>query len=187
MKSKYMVWGIPLVILVVILFLIINSKKEIFFKFQPPEQVVENGWKVYRNTKYGFEFKYPPNYITFYVPSTDLKSLIPASKESNSITLIDKANQEQVLCCEPNTLSFNILNTAQTPEELIDLLKKDGRVKAVNRITFAGQSAYEIDGYGGFASPYRTIIIMNGGNRIYITEDINNEIENQILDSFVFN
>jgi hypothetical protein len=188
MKSKHWVLGILLAILVVIFVFIINSRKEILsFKSKSIEQVTENDWNVYRNTKYGFEFKYPESYITFYTVSSTSETLIPVDENSSSITLIDEKNKSQLFCCEPITLSFNILQTTQTPEEFIDLYKKEGGVKNVNKITFAGEPAYEIIGYGGFASPYRIIIIKKGAMWTHITEQANNDIDNQILDSFVFN
>jgi hypothetical protein len=185
MKSKQIA-GILVIIILGIL--IIINKKELFpIQNVATQYIEENNWITYENTKYGFEFKYPPNYLIFYTISSITEgTLVPAEEDSSSITLINEESKSQLFCCEPSTLGFNIVSKDLSIEEFIKTLKDNGRVKDVNKINFHGKSAYEIIGFGGFSSPYRTIIFDTGNNFMFIHEDSNIEIENQILNSFNF-
>lgn len=77
-----------------------------------PDETVN--WQVYRNEKYGFEFKYPNDYKLSDKP---LKEVSENRDVSASLFIIKKINEE---VGQPPIIYLGITNTTKSPQEFID-------------------------------------------------------------------
>ena len=122
---------------------------------QPADETAD--WKTYTNTKYGFEFKYPQSYSI-----QDIKEGIVAVKSmSNSgpANLNVQINQEGSL----NSLSL---------DEIMQAKLKSSSTANVQKITIAGQPAYEGVSLG-MVSSY-AVYLKNGNNFFELMFDTGN-------------
>lgn len=71
-------------------------------------------WQVYKNEKYGFEFKYPDDYK---LSDKFLKEVSENRDVSASLFIIKKINEE---VGQPPVIYLGIINTTKSPQEFID-------------------------------------------------------------------
>ncbi len=153
-----------------------------------------SNWKTYTNTKYGFEFKYPQDWVleTNYQSDENLIAVI-----SSPETI--KVRRDCYEGCGPDILFsyyssiseiHNVKANNIVVKNLSDYVYKSILVSNPQKITFAGYNAYEVTKLG--YSVYFTIMIEKDGHIYQIlfgndgSKQELDETENKILSTFKF-
>jgi hypothetical protein len=156
----------------------------------PEAKVDETGdWLTYTNKEYGFEFKYPQDWVvnngnTISILSPEWQKIIKDEKNSE-YSMYYQGNS----CSYCFNISINPKITSQTLEQYI-LENQGGFSGTPKKIKFAGESAYEvieigiltIDGIIVKKDNYLFDIELIPGNKTATTE----KIENKIFSTFKF-
>jgi len=138
-------------------------------------------WKTYKNTLYGYEFKYPSDIIPYdnnVSFATEPPRILIESAEKVNI-LYGPAGEDQLV--------FLIINTNKSAREWFNEDSKQYPEEVTAKeIFFAGKTAIEGNGIGGYNFPYRQLVVARNGYLMVISQVIENQMYNQILSTFKF-
>lgn len=151
---------------------------------------IEANWKTYTNTKYSFEFKYPGDHTAYTSTDQNKPALIPATSKSDVVNIA--AEEDMLFCCEAVKLSFSVKSTTINAQEWVkEYLSSNPdwqqELPIIKNITFAGKTAVEANGRGGYGPPYRLIVVPLNGSLLLITQNLEDSLLNQVLSTFKFN
>ncbi len=162
--------------------------KQIFSTFKFGDSTI-NSWLNYHNEKYGFDIKYPTDHVIYTGLNQQNETFIPATDKSTKIFIAK--NDTQVFCCEPLTLSIEVVDNRTIPldswvnKEFINS-ENSYRVKTKGFEVFAGQRAYRIYSSIGIDSP-KNIVAFNYGNETFLIKYDNETMLSKILSTFQLN
>ncbi len=138
-------------------------------------------WKTYRNEEYGFEFKYPSNWVKLdnYQTDPDLITIVSSNESADNVSKCYEG-------CGPDLWFYHYKNI-----DLEKYINDPGNLLFnPKKIKIDGQTAYEVD-EAGFSSYYA--VLVQKGNDVYKILGYNNQlslssntIESQILSTFKF-
>ncbi len=160
-------------------------------QFTPRPSISANtmvDWETYTNTKYGYEFKYPHDYIIFTSLNSRQDDIVPP--DSMSIKVVVTKNDRMIFCCEATTFRVEIQNEKQNNldtwvnQEFINSYNTY-RVARKGYELFAGQNAYRVYSTVGIDSPGDIVAFNHAGTTFFIRYD-DVDIFNQILSTFRF-
>lgn len=149
----------------------ISVGQRILGTFQFRKSANINGWSTYDNSAFGYEIKYPSNYSLFQGTDQVKGVVIPADQNSAKIIITDKP--EMFFCCEPVSLSVEVLNTfiSDLGRYIVDnkiiTPENESWVLGNDYTTFAGERAYQIQAGCGIDSP-GNIIVVNHNDKTYL-------------------
>ena len=144
-------------------------------------------WIAYKNTKYGFEIKYPKEYSIFQDVDQKKPEFIPVNSSSKELYITNNPNM--FLCCEPPYIKISILdkyeNNLDNNEINVKAIKDSNDVSdrtiLKGYVNFAGEKAYRIDGlFEG------STILVNHNSKTYYIKIVRQELSEEILSTFRF-
>lgn len=191
MKKNFII-----ILLLILFFIIFSGGVCLYFKnhlrfnnIVAPEDNLE--WKTYRNDYYGYEIKYPKDWIL----NNENKERITLNNQENEKVeagVYNEGYMEDIIINYYSSISEELENKLNNfgATTLDELVAKNRFYGSPNKIIFAGKDAYELIA-GGFGAYYSILIEKNShlytitfGNRskkIALTE-----IDKEILNSFKF-
>lgn len=151
-----------------------------------PSEIDTSNWKTYRNEKYGFEVKYPKEWIA----------------EEDFLKGLNEVGKEKVFSVNISEKKSNLLINIWAENSIKNFITSPERAKRIKIgemlvIGYFFPDGYECNIIGGYCSPFFNTLIPHGGGleyRIYgsaperelLNIDMQGNIFNQILSTFKF-
>ena len=152
----------------------------------PSENEIQN-WQTYRNDKFGFEIRYPKSFVVYSDIDFSKETVVYPASDSRKITMTSTPGL--LFCCEPSTLSIEILEEyVQDPETWVDTKKfiteqNSYRIEARGYEIFNGTNSYRIYSDPGLDSP-NNIVIFNKGIYTFLIRYVSHSPFDQVLSTF---
>jgi hypothetical protein len=149
-------------------------------------------WKIYTNTAYGFEIRYPSSYSIFQGVDQKTEKTIPADLNSKKIIITD--NPRMFFSGEPVYLSVEVLDSYITnlekwvSDNKIITDENSYRVIKKGSVSFAGEQAYQIQAECGIDSSGNIVLVNHDSKTYKIRYDSQNclPLSEKILSTFKF-
>ncbi len=155
---------------------------------EPPKATDQaSNFNAYTNTKFGYEIKYPKNFIIYISADEASQSSIPPTPTSDRVSISEKI----IYGGETEALTVNGLSDKSSPK---DWLRKNSseytskeELKYIKQISFNGLDAWELKGSGNIASVNK-VIALTSNNHLIVLElyTVEGNNDDQILSTFKF-
>jgi hypothetical protein len=140
--------------------------------------------------RYRFVVSVPIPYRNCIIVYSDVdakkEALIPSTPSSDTAKIAVIETHE--FCCEPVRLLFSIKTStkkaSEWAEEYLRIWEKEQ--PSIRNITFAGRSAVEANGRGGYGPPYRLVVIPLSSSLLVIIQDMDDPLLSNALSTFKF-
>ena len=194
-SSNTILWLIILGLLGIGGYMIISSHPELLMVNSSPtserqdtlSRTVTSEWKTYRNTTYGFEFRYPNNRTAYESIDMTHQQLIPAGPESSTVA-ISHQDERYVFVTDPGAVIITVVPDATDSQTWfahhLNDYASQAEIKSIDTITFEGKKALEVWGERDADRLYRLIIIQMDNYLIVIHQNIKSTLLDDVIRTF---
>ena len=145
------------------------------------------GWVTYANSKYQFQFRYPPDHTVYTGINKQQNGLLPATADSVKLKIAE--DEKLTLCCSANELTFETVTSALPYRDWLDINYKKYSAKPASSVSdgiFAGRPARVAVSSDSQSSLFKLIVLRNDDKLLVISQKLDSKLFDQILATFKF-